>query len=345
MTVSRRLVRLFFGMAALAVVVFVVLRVPSALHDFTRAVSHFRVSRLPWLAVGLVAEAVSFGFLALLERRLLRAEGVKLRPSELLGLSVAATSITDVVPGGAAPATVWLTAQYRDRGAAVEAALWTVLASGFTATVAILSLLLIGAGSAGVGSPAVLVGAGAVLVFGSAGFVALVHRADRLEGFLARRYPGRFSLVKKAAARARTMAEVRIGFAGGAEAFAFATANWLCDAVTLVAAFELLGLPVPWSALLFGYAAAQVAGGLVPLPGGLGAAEGGLVGALSITGTEAGKALVVALVYRVMSYWIVVGVGGGVLLGYTHRHLPGSSQLPGDLRKDEKRLPRSSPSG
>jgi uncharacterized membrane protein YbhN (UPF0104 family) len=45
-------------------------------------------------------------------------------------------------------------------------------------------------------------------------------------------------------------------------------AGLLADAGMLAACFRLAGLPVPWQGLLFAYAAGQLAGRLVPLPGG-----------------------------------------------------------------------------
>lgn len=49
--------------------------------------------------------------------------------------------------------------------------------------------------------------------------------------------------------------------------------------------FGLAGLAVPWRGLLFAYAAGQLAGRVVPLPGGIGGVEGGMLGALTLTGT------------------------------------------------------------
>ena len=53
----------------------------------------------------------------------------------------------------------------------------------------------------------------------------------------------------------------------------------------LAACFGLAGLSVPWRGLLFAYVAGQLAGRLVPLPGGMGGVEGGMFGALTLTGT------------------------------------------------------------
>ena len=54
-------------------------------------------------------------------------------------------------------------------------------------------------------------------------------------------------------------------------------------------------LSVPWRGLLFAYAA----GRLVPLPGGIGGVEGGMLGALTLTGTASVAAPAAVIVYQV----------------------------------------------
>jgi uncharacterized protein (TIRG00374 family) len=79
--------------------------------------------------------------------------------------------------------------------------------------------------------------------------------------------------------------------------------NWLADAGCLTGAFLVLRMPVPWKALLLAYAAGQLAGAVVPLPGGLGAVEGGMIGVLVVFGVGAGPAVAVVAVYRLIGYW------------------------------------------
>ena len=86
----------------------------------------------------------------------------------------------------------------------------------------------------------------------------------------------------------------------------------LADTGVLAACFGLAGLPVPWPGLLFAYAAGQLAGRLVPLPGGIGGVEGGMLGALTLTGTPPAAAAAAVIVYRVAGYWAVGAAGTGV---------------------------------
>jgi len=57
----------------------------------------------------------------------------------------------------------------------------------------------------------------------------------------------------------------------------------------------------PLAGLLFAYAAGQLAGRLVPLPGGIGV-EGGVLGALTLTGTSPAAAAAAVIIYRVFGY-------------------------------------------
>ena len=84
---------------------------------------------------------------------------------------------------------------------------------------------------------------------------------------------------------------------------------WRTVSGVVFASTGLAGLPVPWRGLLFAYAAGQLAGRLVPLPGGLGGVEGGVLGALTLTGTPPAAAAAAVIIYRVAGYWAVGAAG------------------------------------
>ncbi|MCU1427839.1 MAG: hypothetical protein JWL83_1839 [Actinomycetia bacterium] len=311
MAQHRVVARVVASVVAFAVVVALAASLPAATHDFTSTLQRITWGRLPWLGVAAVAEVASLVFYALSQRVLLRAGNVRVRFPALVALVTAATSITMIVPVGAVPATGWLATQYRARHAPTSLALWAVLAGGFTATVTCLALLLVGASVAGVASNVLLVSLGLFLALGSAGFVVVMHHLERVVSWSGARWP---AVGRRVTDGALDIAGWRVSPAQGLLVLLFSTANWLADALCFTAVFALIGLPVPWHAVLFAYAASQVAGSLVPLPGGLGVVEGGLVGALVATGTSAGHALAAAVVYRVVAYWGVALAGGIVLL-------------------------------
>ncbi|MGH9057399.1 MAG: lysylphosphatidylglycerol synthase transmembrane domain-containing protein [Acidimicrobiales bacterium] len=304
----------------LALVVVMALRASSAQHDFVEAFTGFRSGRLWWLALAVVAEAAAVASYGLAQRRLLRAGGRGVDRRSMVGLAFGSTGVSALVPVGVVPASGWLITQYRRREVPISLAAWAVLAGGFVATVTILALALVGAGVAGVGRPPLLAVSGAVLVIGSTGFVIVVHRLDRVEKFVARHHWRRgVGLLHQVVVKTSGVLRYRAGVRGGSEVFGYAAVNWLADALCLVAAFGLVGKPIPWGGVLFAFAAAQVAGSVSPLPAGIGVVEGGLVGALSLTGVPVGTALVATVVYRVISYWAMAGIGSAMAVVMSRR--------------------------
>ena len=69
------------------------------------------------------------------------------------------------------------------------------------------------------------------------------------------------------------------------------------DVAALGAAFAAIGALPPIGVLLLAYVVGQL-GGLIPLPGGVGGADGGLIAALVLYGTPLGAAAAAVLAYR-----------------------------------------------
>jgi uncharacterized protein (TIRG00374 family) len=110
------------------------------------------------------------------------------------------------------------------------------------------------------------------------------------------------------------------------------------DVFVLVAAFGVLGLPIPWRAVLFAYATAQVAGSLAPVPGGIGFVEGGMIGAFALAGSGLGGAILATIVYRAITCWLVAAVGSLVLFGLS-RQQASPARLEAHLRHASHRNP------
>jgi putative heme transporter len=335
--------KILFGGLILVALVVLAIRVRG---DFANAYRHLTVRRLPWLAAAVGAEVLSFLCYSTVQRRLLWAGGAKLQRRTMVGLAVAATGLTNLVPGGTAPASGWLVSQYRRHGIPMPLALWAVLAGGFTATVSVLALLLAGSAVAGLIGVWVTLGCALLLVGGTAGLVAAVHHLPAVDTWLRRhcRVPG-VPVLQRAIDRTAKVMQFRTTVSGGAQVFLLSLGNWGLDVVCLISAFAVLNLPVPWRAVLFAYAAAQVAGSLAPVPGGIGFVEGGMIGAFALAGTPAGNAIVATVIYRLITCWGVAGVGSLALLIVNHR-TPEEAQLHGeaaaiardDEAVDDKRL-------
>jgi uncharacterized protein (TIRG00374 family) len=82
-----------------------------------------------------------------------------------------------------------------------------------------------------------------------------------------------------------------------------AVAWWGFDIATLWAAFHAFGEAPPWSVIVMAYFLGMIANTL-PIPGGIGGVEGGMIGAFAAFDVDAGLAVVAVLTYRAFSFWL-----------------------------------------
>lgn len=253
----------------------------------------------------------------------------------MFGLVLASTGLAKVMPAGPVTGGAWQVREYRRRGAGTGPGVWAVLAGGVTSTVAVLALLLAGAAVASLGSLPLLASCAAgLLVGGAAGLFAVARRAHALSRWLSRRRHRSRTIAQLAAAVAGVSRQ-HAGLGSAAGVLACTGAGLLADAGVLAACFGLAGLLVPWRGLLFAYAAGQLAGRLVPLPGGIGGVEGGVLGALTLTGTSPAAAGAAVIIYQVLGYWAVGAAGTAMAAALARRpqgspaHYAPSSHRPG----------------
>jgi uncharacterized membrane protein YbhN (UPF0104 family) len=82
-----------------------------------------------------------------------------------------------------------------------------------------------------------------------------------------------------------------------------APAWWGFDICVLWACFHAFGSPPPFTVILMCYFVGMV-GNLLPLPGGLGGVEGGMIGAFAAFNVEFNLAVLAVLSYRAISFWL-----------------------------------------
>jgi uncharacterized membrane protein YbhN (UPF0104 family) len=120
--------------------------------------------------------------------------------------------------------------------------------------------------------------------------------AGRLEHWLARAV----TVPAMAASGVRTAIELirsrDLGLLG-------APAWWGFDICVLWACFHAFGTAPPFTVILMSYFIGMV-GNLLPLPGGLGGVEGGMIGAFAAFGVEFNLAVLAVLSYRAISFWL-----------------------------------------
>jgi len=78
---------------------------------------------------------------------------------------------------------------------------------------------------------------------------------------------------------------------------------WAFDNAVLWATFHAIGMTPPLTVILMGYLIGQM-GGLLPLPGGVGGIDGGLIGTLVVYGAPVAATAAAVLLYRVILFWL-----------------------------------------
>jgi putative heme transporter len=88
-----------------------------------------------------------------------------------------------------------------------------------------------------------------------------------------------------------------------------APAWWGFDIAVLWAMFHAFGSPPPFTVIWMAYFVGMV-GNLLPLPGGIGGVEGGMIGAFAAFGVDFNLSYVAVLAYRGISFWLPTVPGG-----------------------------------
>ena len=87
-----------------------------------------------------------------------------------------------------------------------------------------------------------------------------------------------------------------------------AVGYWIFDNLVLWATYRAVGAHVPITVVLMGYLIGQL-GGALPIPGGVGGIDLGLVGTLVVYGAPANATVAAVLAYRVILFWLPLIVG------------------------------------
>lgn len=95
---------------------------------------------------------------------------------------------------------------------------------------------------------------------------------------------------------------------------------WGFDIAVLGVSLRAFGAVVSPSVIVMSYFLGTI-GSLLPLPGGIGGVEGGMIGALAAFGVPGGQAVVGVLAYRAISFWLptLPGIAGYLALRATVR--------------------------
>jgi len=100
---------------------------------------------------------------------------------------------------------------------------------------------------------------------------------------------------------------------------------WAFDNAVLWATLHAFGLSPPLTVVLMGYLIGQL-GGLLPIPGGIGGIDGGLIGTLIVYGAPVAGTAAAVLAYRLILFWLPLIVGG-IAFAALRRDMPSHGEL------------------
>jgi len=104
-----------------------------------------------------------------------------------------------------------------------------------------------------------------------------------------------------------------------------AVGYWAFDNAVLWATYHSFGHVPALSIVLMGYLIGQL-GGLLPIPGGIGGIDGGLIGTLIVYGAPAAGTAAAVLGYRVILFWLPL-IAGAIAFALLRRDMPGPYEL------------------
>jgi putative heme transporter len=275
-----------------------------------------------WVVLALAAEAGSMLTFARLQQRLFRAGGDRLPLSTMTSTTVAGNALNATLPGGVAWAAAWLFNQYGRRGVGRFNRVWVFLVAGGVSSFALFVIFAVGVEAAGSRGPVAWL-RWPVLLLAVIPVLALVieslHKtrpvragARWLGALLEHHLPGGARARQFVASFVSRFTAVQLRPLGWVTVLVLALLNWLLDCVVVVAALLALGVHVPWQAILVIYALTQITASFPITPGGVGIVAGSLAALLTAYGVPFASALAVVLIYRVLTFWIVVPLGWGL---------------------------------
>jgi uncharacterized protein (TIRG00374 family) len=142
---------------------------------------------------------------------------------------------------------------------------------------------------------------------------ALERRLERASGSSGRlaRAAARSSAAPAAlAGGVRSAARMAVG---NGLALAGAALWWFMDIAVLWACFEAFGAAPPVAVIVMAYFVGMLAN-LLPLPGGVGGVDGGMIGAFLAFGADPGLAVVAVISYRLFAFWLPIVPGAVAFL-------------------------------
>jgi uncharacterized protein (TIRG00374 family) len=275
-----------------------------------------------WIVVGIVLELASFaGYVVLFRSVFVRDEGrIDWRASyEITMAGLVATRLFAAAGAGGVALTAWALRRSGMEPRVVACRMVAFMVLLYVVYAASLLIDGIGLGSGvfpGGGSFAITIlpAIVAALLFAIAGAMALLP--GDLERRLSRWASGSGRLAHWTARAATAPALAASGIRTAIDLIRERDAGllgslawWGFDISVLWAMFHAFGSPPPFTVIWMAYFVGML-GNLLPLPGGLGGVEGGMIGAFAAFGVDFNLSVLAVLSYRGISFWLPTLPGG-----------------------------------
>jgi len=308
-------VRLLLGLAVVALAVWVL---SAHTDELSGLPAVFDRLNWWWFLAAVAAETMSFVCFAAMQRWLLKVGGLGAPMSPLLKMSFASQAIANSLPGGNAVSTVYGFRWYRRFGASNTLAAWAMVGTVIASIVSlalVATLGLVAATEEGASLDLIPAIIGALVVTTAIGALFVYERpllkvltvSLRLWHSITRRPQG--DTEAHIAKSMLWITSVQLGWRQVAVTLVWGVANWLFDCSCFAMMFLAIGATIPWKGLLLAYGAGQLAAALPITPGGLGVVEGSITIALVAFGGAETTTVDAVLLYRLISFWLILGVG------------------------------------
>ncbi|MBL7257976.1 flippase-like domain-containing protein [Actinoplanes sp. LDG1-01] len=280
-----------------------------------------------WITLAVALQAVSLAAFAWQQRQILKAFGVRIGAGFTMAVTLARTAISISMPAGSAVSAGYAGRQYVRAGTAKEIAAASLIVSGLTSIGGLTLLYVAGGAAVLTRDPRLLTSPQPLAVV--AGLALLTAAAVVTGRRLMRRSAGKSagparprSGNRVAAFARRTLTSAREAWHAGAALRArewivgtlYYAVNWLTDLLCLAATCHAVGLPVGLITLSGIYLGVQIVRQVPLTPGGVGVVDTALVAGLTAAGATAATAAAAVVIYRVISCWMLLPIGGAAAL-------------------------------
>jgi uncharacterized protein (TIRG00374 family) len=308
-------IRFILGLGMLALAVWVVASHTDELSGVSGTISHLDWW---WVPPAIIVEGVSFVCFAGMQYELLGAGGLAAPKWPLLEMTFGAQAMANSLPAGTGVAAVYGFRWFRRFGADATLATWSLMGTLVASVVSLSLVASIGLGLATeqgasldlvpviLGVLVITVAVGALFVY-ERPLVAVVSWGIRASRAVIHRPHG--DAQEEIDKIVRWVTAVRLGWRQTCRIVLWGVGNWVFDCACFAMMFLAVHAAIPWKGILLAYGAGQLAASLPVTPGGLGAVEGSITIALVAFGGVRATTVDAVLIYRIISFWLVLAVG------------------------------------